>query len=204
MVLGYFSMALLPMKDLSLGWLSSQTHGLDKVNEESGWLGPSGYTEKQVIRLVTFSHGGHLHSSSDMTTMSFITWSFWQLVKSLIIFKENPKIRLTLGSSLHQSKRYNILQLPQATIRLISCPLEVVFLRVTEESKTSFFIWLVGRDQEKRKGCHCKQEMMHLEPLRFLEDWGVSPIVTRHYKHVVGNTTSSNSIEAHESLSDVD
>lgn len=45
-------MALLPMKDLSLGWLSSQAHGLDKVNEESGWLGPSGYTEKQVIRFV--------------------------------------------------------------------------------------------------------------------------------------------------------
>jgi len=44
---------------------------------------------------------------------------------------------------------------------------------------------------------------MHLEPLRVLEDREVSPTDKRHYKHVVGNTTG-NSIEAHESLSDVD
>ena len=29
-------------------------------------------------------------------------------------------------------------------------------------------------------------------------------IVKRHYKHVVGNTTLNNSVEAHENLSDVD
>lgn len=44
---------------------------------------------------------------------------------------------------------------------------------------------------------------MHLELLRVLEDREVSSIDKRHYKHVVGNTTA-NSIEAHESLSDVD
>jgi len=63
--------------------------------------------------LSTFSHGLHLHYSSHMTTMSFITWSFCKLVKSLIMFKENPKIRLTLGSSLHWRERYKISQLQQ-------------------------------------------------------------------------------------------
>lgn len=62
----------------------------------------------------------------------------------------------------------------------------------------------MGRDQEERKWCHCKQEMIHLEPPRLLEDREVSPTVKGHYKHVAGTTTSSNSIEAHESLSDVD
>ena len=73
-VLDYFTMALLTMKNLNLGWLSSQLYMLDKVDEESGWLQALGmYRKTGNFLLQIHSHDGHFHYFPHKTVMSFIS-----------------------------------------------------------------------------------------------------------------------------------